>query len=198
MAQRIGPSERRLDGSIQCSVPTIEGGVDHKVDDNFGAVIGLQTQLLVQALACDLTRVASFQWQCSYANTVFDWLGFSAKHHRVMHDATDADEATIHRWFVERFAELLDALDAVPEGDGTLLDHTTVVWGSEMGNGNHQKDPIPYVIAGGPYFRLGRYVTYDSALPRTRMLTTLCHAMGLQDVESFGDVSPGGPLPNLT
>ena len=90
-------------------------------------------------------------------------------------------------------------LDEVPEGSGTLLDNTVVVWTSELSSGNnHSMRNMPYVIAGGAsYFDTGRYVRFGGD-DHSRLLVSLCHAMGLTDISRVGDDEyDQGPLAGL-
>jgi hypothetical protein len=105
------------------------------------------------------------------------------------------------RWFAEQFAYLLDALKARPdlEGGGSLLDTSLVLWAKELGDSRlHSCRSVPFLLAGGAggYFRMGRSLQY-SAVPHQKLLTSVCHAMGLP-IEGFGDVSVSkGPLDGL-
>ena len=84
-------------------------------------------------------------------------------------------------------------------GDGTMLDHTTVVWTNELGKGNsHTLDDIPFVIVGGGLgFRTGRSLKYGK-VPHNRLLMAFAHAFG-HNVDTFGkpELCAGGVLPNL-
>jgi hypothetical protein len=85
-------------------------------------------------------------------------------------------------------AYLLDKLDAVQEvGGGTMLDSTVLLWGNELGIGNsHSYKNIPWVLAGGGgYFKMGRYLQYTDQ-PHNNLLVSICHAMGMTDVTTFG------------
>jgi hypothetical protein len=83
-------------------------------------------------------------------------------------------------------------LKAIPEGDGTLFDNTVVLVCSPLGNSStHKARNAPFLLAGscGGYFATGQYVSVPSQ-PHNPLLTTLCHAMGL-DVDHFGDPAYG-------
>ncbi|HEY6881832.1 MAG TPA: hypothetical protein VI299_27580, partial [Polyangiales bacterium] len=87
------------------------------------------------------------------------------------------------------------------EGDGTLLDNTLVVWGSELGIGNtHSFKSTPFVVAGGAggAVPMGRYLEYNEQVQHNRLLVAICNAMGLADVKTFGNIDNGtGPLAKL-
>jgi hypothetical protein len=97
--------------------------------------------------------------------------------------------AGINRWYAERFAELLKGLDAVKEGDGTLLDNTVVVWGNEAVTGNHDATSAVFVVAGGGggKLRSGRVVDVQG-YDWSQLLITLCHVMGVTSVNEIGDL----------
>ena len=189
-----------------CEIPIVDTSGDHGSNDNFPTVSRLQIDLMVMALACDLTRVASLQWSASVSGTRFSWLGIDAGHHDISHlgdgDAAMVDRMTaINTWYAGEVAYLLQKLAEVPEGDGTMLDNTIVVWGNELSRGNsHGNHPVPFVIAGGGAGAMqpGRFLQYDRE-PHNRMLVSLAHAMGVPSLQSFGNNDPGsGGLSGLT
>ncbi|MFO0761643.1 MAG: DUF1552 domain-containing protein [Byssovorax sp.] len=156
-----------------------------------------QIDILVRALACDLTRVASLQWSASTSNVVFSWLGISDPHHSLSHTLpTDAPSQmklmAINRWYAQMFANLLSAMKAVPEGDGTLLDHTLILWCNELGDGEiHARRDMPYVLAGraGGALKTGRFLQYGGAAAgatHNNLLVSLCNAMGVE-TQTFGN-----------
>ncbi len=204
--QAVRELEKRLDAEVSglCEVPTLRGGIDVNANDNFAVVAGLQRQLLVAALQCGLTRVASLQWATAVSQHIFSWLpGFgdtlADRHHEMSHNG-DARLVDVNRWYGDEFTELLKALDAVPEGDGTMLDNTIVVWGNELATGYHTTHRVPFVIGGGAagYLNPGRYLDYGD-VSNTRLLVSILHAMGLTDMQTFGNLDDGsGPLPDLT
>ena len=137
-------------------------------------------------------------------------MGVNDRHHALQHKVFNSpDHDTIHRWYYEQFAYLLARMNAIPEGDGTLLDHSVVAFANELISGyTHRSDPWPLILAGsgGGHFKTGRFLAYPdldagsptSAPNHTQVLTSLCHYMGAR-VERVGDPShgPAGPLPDL-
>jgi hypothetical protein len=200
--------EKRLQAkSVLCAGPMLSAKVDAGAIENTETVIEAQFDLIAASLACDLTRVASLQY-CFGDNDgyPYPWLGITEGHHELTH-AADDDQAswdkvkTIHTWYSEKFASLLDKLAAIPEGDGTLLDNCLVVWGSELGKGNsHSFHSTPFVAAGGASgaFATGRYLEFNEMLDHNRLLVSMCQAMGLSQIDTFGNTDVGkGPLPGL-
>lgn len=172
-------------------------------NDRFPAVGRAQMDLLVAALACGQTRVASLQWAHTVAPQVFSWLDIGEGHHALSHMADEnaagvAQFVAAERWFAEQFAYLIEQLKALPEpgGDGSLFDHTLVVWCKEMGDSRlHDCLSVPWVLSGGASgaLPLGRYLRFDHA-PHQKLLVSICHLMGL-DNPTYGDPAHGtGPL----
>lgn len=189
-----------------CEKPTISAPGDVYANDNYPVVSKIQMDLLVMALACDLTRVASLQFSRSVSNVRMTWLDNPVPdgHHSLSH-AGDSDGvamdkiARINVWYAEQFAYLLDRLKAVPEGDGTMLDNTVVVWGNELGRGNsHTRNNIPFVLAGraGGALQTGRYLKFDD-VPHNNLHVSLLNMMGV-DTNTFGNPAYcTGPLSGL-
>ena len=162
--------------------------------------------MMVMAMACELTPVTSMQWGTGQAYVRHTWLGSDRSHHSISHDGdsntASQDELTrINHWYAQQYAYLLQQMKAIPEADGgTLLDHAVVMWCNEIGKGNnHQNDDIPYVLAGsaGGQFRTGRYLRYDS-VGHGDLYVSIMNALGMDDT-TFGDPDYcTGPLPGLT
>jgi hypothetical protein len=195
--------EQRLDLTATCEVPMLGEQFDPYANDNFPLVSRLQIDMMVMAMACDLTRISSLLWARAGSNVRYTWLGFGTEHHSIAHDSTDPARdqiAQINVWHAGEVAYLLDALKAVPEGDGTMLDNTLVVWGNELADGwTHSQHPIPLVLAGsaGGQLQTGRYLDYGEGR-HNGLLVSLCNLMGQADVTSFGTLDDGsGPLADL-
>jgi hypothetical protein len=189
-----------------CPSATAPVAMDAMANANFPAVGRAQMDLMVSALTCGMTRVASLQWSHTVAPQVFTWMGVGEAHHELSHkdDANTgglADFVKCERWFAEQFAYLLEALKSRPdmEGGGTMLDSTLVVWAKELGDSRlHNCRSVPFVLAGGAnsYFRFGRYLRYSGA-SHQKLLTSVCHALGVS-LDAFGDAARStGPLPGL-
>jgi hypothetical protein len=177
--------------------------------DGFRKQGRLQLDMLVMALACDMTRVASLQWSNSVGQVTYRWAepGISRGHHDISHDG-DSNEVSvsqltnINRWYASEFAYLLQQLDAIPEGDGTMLDNTVVFWCNELAKGNsHDLNNSHFVVAGGAgYFRMGRCLKFDHTTgpKHNNLLLSLVHSMGIEDT-SFGNPEwCTGPLEGMT
>ncbi len=165
--------------------------------------------LTVGALACGLTDVVTLRLDHINNNTLNAPPGDI--HNDYAHQAYSGDTEAgrimtdYAVWQAERFAELLARLDAVPEGYGSLLDHTVVVWMNELATGTHGFRDIPVVMAGGTeFFDTGRYVRWqpthhlsghyggtEIGPPHNRLLTTIAASVGL-DLASFGTPTLAG------
>lgn len=187
---------------------TCSGGMtvpDVPIHDNasFPIIGKAQMDLLVAALACGATNVASLQWAHTVSPHVLTWAGVSDAHHALSHmdDGNAAGVAAFvaaERWFASQFGYLVDKLAATPDpAGGTLLDSTLVVWAKEMGDSRaHVCTDVPFVLAGGGAFTPGRYLRTGGA-SHARLLVSICQAMGLSTT-TFGNPQTGsGPLAGL-
>ncbi|HEX4339421.1 MAG TPA: DUF1552 domain-containing protein [Polyangiaceae bacterium] len=205
----IASIEKRLRSkAVACAGPTTGAKIDPNQIANTPTIIDLQCSLIASAFACDLTRFASLQYSIGDNDGYpYPWLGITDGHHDLTHAGDDDTVAwgkvtQIHTWYADRFANLLDLLDAIPEANGkTVLDNSFVVWGSELGKGNtHSFKSTPFVVAGGASaaFATGRYLEFNEQLDHNRLLVSICHAFGLTDVDTFGNTDVGhGPLPGF-
>jgi len=155
-------------------------------ENNMSSIAAFQLKMLVQAMACDVTRVATIQFGRGLGGLSTRFLGFNESWHALSHEGDSNADAQnkltqMNRYIAERFAVLLDELKAVPEGDGTMLDNSVVLWVNELGKGNqHLFDDIPIVMAGscqGFFKPGGRHLTFGHR-PTNDLLITLCHAFG--------------------
>lgn len=186
-----------------CEPDPVDADLGWNNDAGFEATGEVQLDLLAMALACDRTRIASIMWSSALSGLVHTWLGHTQGHHQLSHTggaAADAQLTDINAWFAQRFTGLLDRLAALPEGDGSVLDHSVVMWASEQGRGQpHDLSDIPVVLAGsaGGYFDTGRHVALAGE-SHNNVLLSIAHALGVED-ETFGDPAwCDGPLSTLT
>lgn len=178
-----------------CDVPSLGQRIDFKANDNMPTIGKLQMDLLAHALQCDQTRVATLQFSTGTSKVIHTWLGqtgIANNHHELSHSTDNptarAKIVAINKWYSEQFAYFVNKLKSIPEGNGTLLDNTLVVYLNELGKGRgHSTDDLPIVMAGqlGGLFETGRYVQYDDVY-HNDFLLTLAKAMDV-DADSFGD-----------
>ena len=187
-------------------VPALEQGVIEQ-NDQMPRISRMQIELLVSALAADFTRVATLQYTNSVGQPHMTWLGVDEGQHELSHEPNSNEAAQekltkINTWYAGEIAHLAKRLAETPEpgGEGSLLDHTTIVWTNELGEGNsHSRNDIPWVLVGGGLgFATGRALEF-SGVPHNRFLITLAHAMGHTSLVRFGnpDHCGEGPLTGL-
>ena len=166
------------------------------VPSSFAEHVALQFDLLAVAFQADLTRVASFMngRDVSYHN--YPELGFSDGHHPLSHHGNVPEKiakfARVNTYEVTMFAKFLEKLRSTPDGDGTLLDHAVVLYGSGMSHGNqHSHTGLPVIVAGGGAGRIkgDRHLTHPVSLangiPNGNVLLSIAHTFDC-DLDSFG------------
>ena len=124
------------------------------VPEDFETHAGLMIDLQVLAYQADLTRVITFAFGREASYRTFPAIGISDPHHALSHHQNDDEKLArlgkVNAHHVATFASYLGKLQATPDGDGTLLDHTLLLYGSGMSDGNlHNHSPLPIVLAGG-------------------------------------------------
>jgi hypothetical protein len=153
----------------------------------------LMFDLEVLAFQADVTRVITFQLARETSNRTYPEIGVSEPHHPLTHHGNDPKKiekvARINRFHVSLFADFLKKLRDTPEGDGTLLDHSLLLYGSGMGNPNrHDHDNLPILVAGGAAGRMkgGRHIRFAKPTPLANLHLTLLNKLGVR-LDSFGD-----------
>lgn len=199
------PADMQL-GSVMANDSGMQT-INAAIDKNFPDIVTNFFDIIASALACDLTRVASFIVAPSRSDVVMQWdpLNYREAHHEVSHfgDAERDSKAKLTRmnqWYAEQIAKFIAKLKAIPEGNGTLFSNTIIFWTNELGIGNsHSHTRIPYaILGGGGVFKTGRYVKFNR-VPHNRLLLSIAQAMGV-NVTEFGDKKycTDGPLTGLT
>jgi hypothetical protein len=184
-------------------MPALDPGIEI-VNDNTPQLSRMQIDLLVNALSNDMTRIATLQYMRSVGQAQMRWLGVEEGHHSLSHEPDNNEGAyaklkKINTWFCGELAYLAKRLAETPEptGDGSMLDHTLIVWTNELGKGNsHTLDNIPLVlVGGGAGFKMGRALTLDK-VAHNRLWLTIAHALGHKDLKTFGkaELCEGGDL----
>lgn len=182
--------------------PALDPGVLNE-NDNIPRISRMQIDMLVNSFMNDMARVATLQYTNSVGNARMRWLGVTEGHHELSHDP-DLNEVSqekltkINVWFCEEMAYLAKRLAETPEpnGSGSMLDNTLIIWTNELGKGNsHTLNNIPFVLLGnGAGFLMGRSRSFKKE-PHNRLWMALAHGMG-HPVESFGNPKfcSDGPL----
>ena len=159
----------------------------------FGSQVDLMFDLIALAYQADLTRVASYIMVAEGTIRAYNHIGVSDSFHPVSHHANDLGRieklVKIQTWHVERFAAFLKKLAAVPDGDGTLLDHALLLYGSNMSNSDrHNGHPLPTILVGGGNgrHRGGQHVELREPTPLSNVHLTILDKAGAPQ-ETFGD-----------
>jgi hypothetical protein len=159
--------------------------------------------LMVLAFWTDSTRIATFMLANDNSRLVFEFMGINEEHHYISHFVRHPGVETIRRfnaitrWHVAQFAYLIERLAQIEEGEGTLLDHAILLFGSGLKHGDyHTANDLPVVLAGGGggTLKTGRWVRYPEPEPYANLLLALLHRLGV-DAPSFG--SSTRPLAGL-
>jgi hypothetical protein len=184
--RRIQRAERQTN---ELAVPNAPIGVP----DSFEEHVSLMFDLLSLAYQADVTRVFTFMMAREFSQRTYPQVGVPEPHHTISHHGNSPalieEHAKVNTYHASLFAKFLGRLQAVPDGDGTLLDHAMLVYGSGMSNGNgHTPYPLPHLIAGG-IVKGNRHVVAAEHSPNANMLMSIASKFGV-DLESFG-VSTG-------
>ena len=220
--------ERRLTntGALNCEKPAALSDELSDLGDigNMPGLTKLHMDLIARAFACDLTRVVTM----TIPGPSMPWIGIDEDIHNDIAHRTDTQtepERTdirlkmvrVQQWYSEQLALLMDSLAAIPEGSGTVLDNTVILWGNELGDAaGHMNVSIPTVLAGGAggKFRMGRCLRLrpgkdplgnwpgpgsplPGAVEHNKLLTSIAQAFGV-NVDRFGHPDYVGTLSGLT
>ena len=149
--------------------------------------------LQVLAFQGDVTRVITFQLARETSNRTYPEIGVPDPHHPLSHHGNDPAKvekiARINRFHVSLFADFLAKMQGTREGDGTLLDHSLVLYGSGMGNPNvHDHVNLPIIVAGGAAGKMrgGRHIQHREPKPLANLHLTLLDKVGVR-LDSFAD-----------
>lgn len=141
----------------------------------------------------DITRVITFQLARETSNRTYPEIGVPDPHHPLTHHGDDPDKiarmAKINAFHVSLFAEHLQKMQETPEGEGSLLDNTMLLYGSGIGNPNvHNHTNLPVLVAGGANHGMkgNRHIRYDKPMPLANLHLTLLDKVGVE-IDSFGD-----------
>jgi hypothetical protein len=186
--RRIQLAERQA-ANPQLDVPESPAGVpdDHEEHTK------LMFDLMAIAFQADVTRISTFMMAREVSYRTFPKIGISEAFHPASHHQNNPARleqlAKINTFHVSLVAHFLDRLKATPDGDGTLLDHSLILYGSAMSNSNvHNHAPLPVLVAGGAAGRMkgGRHITYPEGTPMANLLLTILDKAGVPQ-ERVGD-----------
>jgi hypothetical protein len=185
--RRVQNVDRRLSAGIE--LPEAPAGVP----DTFEEHLNLMFDLQVLAYKTDITRVSTLMLARENSNAVYPKCGVREGFHNASHHSNERKNmdqfAVINRYHVQTFGYFLDKLRSTPDGDGTLLDHSLVLYGSSLSDGNeHNFDPLPVLLAGGASGKLqgGRHLQYAPHTPMSNLLLAMLHKLGVE-ADKLGD-----------
>lgn len=213
----LGPSDRRKLDEYLSSIREIERRIEIAEQDLTGITpaidkptgipvqytdyVKLMFDLQVIAFQTDLTRVVTMMMGREGSMRTYPEIGVPDPHHPLTHHRGNAEwierVTKINTLHTELFAGFLKRLKATPDGDGTLLDHSMIVYGSGLSDGNrHTHEDLPVLLVGrGGGFRHGSHIVHPKDTPMTNLYLTLLDRMGVQQ-EKIGDST--GAIEHLT
>ncbi|HEX7236143.1 MAG TPA: DUF1552 domain-containing protein, partial [Gammaproteobacteria bacterium] len=187
--RRLTRAESQVAANADITIPEAPAGVPFEYTDH----VRLMYDLLTLAYRADITRVFTFMMGREVSNRTYTQVGVTEGHHAVSHHQNKPEKlemlARIQAFHIGLFGEFLAKLDATPDGDGSLLDNSILLYGSNMSNSNaHDHYPLPNVIVGGGRGRLkgGQHIVAEEHTPMTNLLLTMLEKVDA-GVESLGD-----------
>jgi hypothetical protein len=189
---RIQKTESQTASSLQLPDRPVD------VPDSFDEYTKMMLDLVALGYQADVTRVFSMIFARELSSRTFASIGVAEQHHAVSHHRNDPDlivkKAKIDTYHVQLLAYFLTRLQSTKDGDGSLLDHSLILYGGGMGDGNlHRHFDLPCLLAGnlGGKLKTGYHLQYPDNTPMTNLLMTLLDKAGAP-VEKHGDST--GPL----
>ncbi len=193
--ENIREIERRIErAGAQTSDPTLDlpeapAGIPYSYEDH----VALMFDLLAIAYQANITRVFTFMMAREVSNRTYPQVGVPDGHHATSHHQNRGDKIEklikIQNYHLTLFSKFLEKLSKTPDGDGSILDHSVLLYGSNMSNSNaHNHFPLPNLLIGGGQGRLkgGRHMKYEDHTPMTNLLVTMLDKVGIE-LESLGD-----------
>jgi hypothetical protein len=184
--QRIQRAEKQSE--TQLELPNAPIGIPESFEEH----VSLQFDLMALAYQADLTRVASFMMSRDTSQRVYANLGLTEPHHSMSHHGNNAERLAglvkLNTYHVELFGRFLQKLRATPDGDGSLLDHSVILFGSGMSESDtHSRLDIPTLLAGrgGGTLEGNRHIQAKKETPFANLLLALSQKFGAETA-SFG------------
>jgi hypothetical protein len=186
--RRLERAETQLD-SQALELPDAPPGIPFVYEDH----VKIMFDLLALAYQANVTRVFTFMLAREVSNRTYNQVGVPDGHHAISHhqnrDEKMAKNVKIQTYHASLVARFIEKLEATPDGDGSVLDNTILLYGSNMSNSNaHNHYPLPNVVVGENAGRLtdGQHIRYDERTPMTNLLVTLLDKAGV-DIDTLGD-----------
>jgi hypothetical protein len=176
-----------LEGAeLDVQIPSAPAGIPYSYEDH----VKLMYDLMLLAYQANVTKVVTYMLAREISNRTYPQVGVSDGHHAISHHSNQAPKmdknVKIQTYHVGLFAGFLDKMAATPDGDGSLLDHTVLLFGSNMSNSNaHNHYPLPNLVLGGG-FKGGRHLKYPDHTPMTNLLLTVLDKAAVR-MDKLGD-----------
>jgi hypothetical protein len=187
--RRLQRAEEQLARNPDLIIPEAPAGIPFVYEEHVDTMF----DLMKLAWEADITRVFSFMMAREISNRTYPQVGVAEGHHAVSHHANRPEKiewnARIQGYHVSLFRRFLDKLDSTPDGDGSLLDNSLLLYGSNMSNSNaHDHFPLPNVVVGGARGRHngGQHIKAVDHTPMTNLILTMLHKADVP-VETLGD-----------
>jgi hypothetical protein len=185
--------EQRIERAEKFKVEAPEELRPTGIPKSYQEHIRIQFELMAMAFETDSTRLSTFMLAHDGSNRPFPELGIHSGHHELSHHRNNqqhlAQIAQIDKFYIEQFAAFLQRLKNTREGEGNLLDHSMIVYGGGIADGNrHNHDNLPVLLAGGGNNTLhpGRVIDAKQGTPMTNLYLSLLDRMGV-DAQRIGD-----------
>ena len=183
--RRIQKQEAR--GATQVDAPDAPIGVP----DSFDEHVALMFDLLAVAYQADITRVFTFMMSRELSQRTYPQIGVTEQHHSVSHHLNKPDKMAqcvkINSYYAGMYAKFLEKLRSTPEGDGTLLDHSLIIYGAGMADSNvHATDPLPVIAVGGGVGAGHRHIEVPARTPVGNFWLNVAEKFG-KPMDRFGD-----------
>ncbi|HEX5107742.1 MAG TPA: DUF1552 domain-containing protein [Vicinamibacterales bacterium] len=185
--RRVKQFDARLSASLD--LPPAPIGIPADFEEHLKLMFDLQ----VLAYKAEITRISTLMLARENSNAVYQASGVREGFHNASHHSNERKNmdqfAVINRYHVKMLTYFLDKLRSTPDGDGNLLDHSMILYGSSLSDGNeHNFDPLPVVLAGGAsgHLKGGRHVAFAPHTPMSNLLLTMLDKMGAR-VDAIGD-----------
>jgi hypothetical protein len=180
--------ERRISNLEKTTTDTRLDVPDAPVDipDLYEDHVALMFDLQLLAFQTDTTRVTTFMMSRELNNRAYPQIGVPGQHHAISHHGynheKEAQHAKINTHHMTLFSRFVEKMSATPDGDGSLLDHTLLQYGSGMGDGNvHSKDPVSSLLVGGANGKLpgGQHIQMAKSTPHANLLVSILNIAGI-------------------
>ncbi len=206
-AEAIRSVERRLDAEPVLSPICRSPGEPTVSAADIPAVADVMMDIIVAAMACDITRTATFAFGRGTLSFSPTFLGFDDGYHGYSHYTLDegdrqAEYTQLLAWTSDKVASFVERFAAIPDADGeSMLHHSLLAWNTDNGSGAaHTVEDVPFILAGqaGGHLSTGRVVSYPSGTKHNRLLLGIARAFG-HEIDAFGPASycEGGSLDRL-